>query len=141
MRKALINGGVEEGEVIYINAHGTSTQLNDKVETLIIKRVFGERARTIPVSSTKSVTGHLGAAAGGVEAALCVKAVETGWAPPTIDYENVDQDCDLDSIPGTAREIGKGIVLSSSFGFGGHGSCLVFRTHERWKTEQQWRTR
>lgn len=130
VRAAIADGAVEEGEVIYINAHGTSTQLNDKVETLVIKRVFEDRAYKIPVSSTKSMTGHLGGAAGGLEAVLCVKAVETGWAPPTINYKNVDQDCDLDYIPGKAREIGKGVVLSNSFGFGGHSSCLAFRTYD-----------
>ena len=105
------------------------TQLNDKVETLIIKKVFGDQAYKIPVSSTKSMTGHLGGAAGAVEAVVSVKALETGWAPPTINYENVDPECDLDYIPGKAREIGKGVVLSNSFGFGGHSSCLAFRSY------------
>ncbi len=129
VRAALADGEVDTGEVVYINAHGTSTQLNDKVETLIIKKVFGDQAYKIPVSSTKSMTGHLGGAAGAVEAVVCVKAVETGWAPPTINYENVDPECDLDYIPGKARQIGTGVVLSNSFGFGGHSSCLAFRPY------------
>lgn len=131
VRAAMANGDVEVDEVVYINAHGTSTQLNDKVETLIIKKVFGDRAYGIPVSSTKSMTGHLGGAAGGVEAVVCVKAIETGWAPPTINYENADPECDLDYIPAKARKIGKGVVLSNSFGFGGHCACLAFRTYDR----------
>jgi len=130
VKAAMINGEVDAAEVVYINAHGTSTRLNDQVETLIIKKVFGERAYTIPVSSTKSMTGHLGGAGGAVEAVICVKALQMGWAPPTINYENVDPDCDLDYIPNTAREIGKGVVLSNSFGFGGHSSCLAFRSHD-----------
>jgi 3-oxoacyl-[acyl-carrier-protein] synthase II len=129
VKAALANGQVEMSEVVYINAHGTSTQLNDKVETLIIKKVFGDQAYKIPVSSTKSMTGHLGGAAGAVEAVVSVKALETGWAPPTINYENVDPECDLDYIPGKPREIGKGVVLSNSFGFGGHSSCLAFRSY------------
>lgn len=131
VKVALANGEVEEGEVVYINAHGTSTRLNDKVETLILKNVFGERAYKIPVSSTKSMTGHLGGAAGAVEAVICVKAVEEGWAPPTINYEQVDPECDLDYVPGSARQIGEGVVLSNSFGFGGHSSCLAFRSCDR----------
>lgn len=131
VKTAMANGEVDVGEVVYINAHGTSTQLNDKVETLIIKKVFGNRAYKIPVSSTKSMTGHLGGAAGGVEAVVCVKAIETKLAPPTINYENVDPECDLDYIPNKAREINEGVILSNSFGFGGHSSCLAFRTYDR----------
>ncbi|HUX22035.1 MAG TPA: beta-ketoacyl-ACP synthase II [Spirochaetia bacterium] len=130
VKACLANGEVEMSEVVYINAHGTSTQLNDKVESLIIKKVFGEQAYKIPVSSTKSMTGHLGGAAGAFEAVVVVKTLETGWAPPTINYKNVDPECDLDYIPGKAREIGKGVVLSNSFGFGGHSSCLAFRSYE-----------
>lgn len=131
VKAALANGEVEPGEVVYINAHGTSTQLNDQVETVVIKKVFGDQAYKTPVSSTKSMTGHLGGAAGGVEAVVCVKAIETGMAPPTINYEHVDPACDLDYIPGQARRIGKGVVLSNSFGFGGHSSCLAFRTYDQ----------
>lgn len=130
VKAAIDDGGVQAGEVVYINAHGTSTRLNDQVETLVIKKVFEQRAYEIPVSSTKSMTGHLGGASGGVEAVICVKAAETGWAPPTINYENVDPECDLDYVSGTAREVGKGVILSNSFGFGGHSSCLAFRTYE-----------
>ena len=131
VRAAMVNGEVEPDDVVYINAHGTSTQLNDKVESLIIKKVFAERASRIPVSSTKSMTGHLGGAAGAVEAVICVKALETGRAPPTMNYENIDPECALDYIPNTAREIGKGVALSNSFGFGGHSSCLAFRSYDR----------
>jgi len=131
MQTAMKNGEIDPEEVIYVNAHGTSTPLNDKAETAIIKKVFGDRAHKVAVSSTKSMTGHLGGAAGALEAAVCVKAVETGWAPPTINYQTADPECDLDYIPGNAREVGKGVVLSNSFGFGGHSSCLAFRSYDK----------
>lgn len=131
VKGALEDAGVEDDEVIYINAHGTSTPLNDAVETRIIRNVFGERAHETPISSTKSMIGHLGGAAGAIEAAVCVKTIETGIAPPTINYENPDPECDLDYIPNVAREIGSGITLSNSFGFGGHSSCLAFTPYAR----------
>ena len=129
VRAALADGRIALDEVVYINAHGTSTRQNDAVETVILKNVFGDRAFRIPVSSTKSMVGHLGGAAGALEAVVCVKAVETGWAPPTINYENPDPECDLDYIPGEAREVGQGAVLSNSFGFGGHSSCLAIKPY------------
>ena len=131
MCDALQNAGADKADVTYINAHGTSTPLNDRVETLAIHRVFGEAAARLPVSSTKSMTGHLAGAAGALEAIASIKAVETGWAPPTINYDTPDPECDLDCIPWKAREIKKGLVLSNSFGFGGHSSCLAFRRYER----------
>jgi 3-oxoacyl-[acyl-carrier-protein] synthase II len=126
---ALRNAQVNRDEVSYINAHGTSTQLNDRVESLTIQRVFGDRAQRIPVSSTKSMTGHLGGAAGALEAVVATKAVETGWAPPTINYETPDPECPLDTVPWEARRIDSGAGVSNSFGFGGHSSCLVFRPY------------
>ncbi len=129
MRAALKDAEVGISEVAYINAHGTSTQLNDKVETLAIHKVFGEVARSIPVSSTKSTTGHLAGAAGALEAIISIKVIQTGWAPPTMNYDNPDPECDLDYIPGTPRELRPGLVISNSFGFGGHSSCLAFRRY------------
>ncbi len=129
MVDALRDSGAQTTDVTYINAHGTSTQLNDKVETLAIKKVFGEGALKVPVSSTKSMTGHLSGAAGAIEAIICTKVVETGWAPPTINYDTPDPECDLDYIPWKARQIPSGVVLSNSFGFGGHSSCLAFRRY------------
>lgn len=127
MLNALRDAGAAPTDVTYINAHGTSTPLNDKVETLVIKKVLGEAAPRVPVSSTKSMTGHLAGAAGALEAVICVKVVETGWAPPTINYDTPDPECNLDYVPWKARQIGAGVVLSNSFGFGGHNSCLAFR--------------
>ena len=129
MLNALRDAGAASTDVTYINAHGTSTPLNDKVETLVLKKVLGEAALRVPVSSTKSMTGHLAGAAGALEAVVCVKAVETGWAPPTINYDTPDPECDLDYIPWQARQIAAGVVLSNSFGFGGHNSCLAFRSY------------
>ncbi len=115
-------------DVAYINAHGTSTPQNDKVESRIVHDVFGSRARDVPVSSTKSMTGHLGGAAGVFEALACVQALRTGWAAPTINYRTPDPECDIDCIPNEARRIrAGGVALSNSFGFGGHSSCLAFR--------------
>jgi 3-oxoacyl-[acyl-carrier-protein] synthase II len=127
---AVENAGIAPQDVDYINAHGTSTQLNDRMETLAIRQVFGSHADKLPVSSTKSMMGHLMGAAGAVEAIICTKALETGWAPPTVNYENPDPDCDLDYVPNKARKVDPQIVLSNSFGFGGHNGCLVFR---RWE--------
>ena len=125
MRMALADAGLTGSEVNYLNAHGTSTQLNDKSETAAVKAVFGERAYDIPVSSTKSMTGHLLGAAGGLEAIFCVKALETGTLPPTINHETPDPVCDLDYVPNTARKTDPRIVMSNSFGFGGHNACVI----------------
>lgn len=127
MKKALEMAGISPGEVGYINAHGTSTPLNDKFETIAIKRVFREYAYKIPISSTKSMTGHLLGAAGALEAAICVYTILQGNIPPTINLSNPDPDCDLDYVPHVARKKDVEIALSNSFGFGGHNSVLVFR--------------
>jgi len=125
MQIALADAGLTPGDIGYINAHGTSTLLNDKCETAAIKTVFGEAAYRTPISSTKSMTGHLLGAAGAVEAIFCVRTLSTGMLPPTINYENPDPDCDLDYIPNQARSVQVEHVMSNSFGFGGHNATLV----------------
>jgi 3-oxoacyl-[acyl-carrier-protein] synthase II len=127
MRRAMASAGAATGEVDYINAHGTSTPYNDKYETLAIKKVFGERAQTVPISSTKSMTGHLLGAAGGIESVVCVKAIEQGIVPPTMNLEEPDPDCDLDYVPNVAREVRVRTVLSNNLGFGGQNASVVFR--------------
>jgi 3-oxoacyl-[acyl-carrier-protein] synthase II len=127
---ALHNAGVSPDSVDYINAHGTSTPLNDTNETNVIKKVFGTRAYKIPVSSTKSMTGHLLGAAGGVEAAYTVLAVANGIIPPTINLETPDPECDLDYVPNEAREATVRVALSNSFGFGGTNVCLVIGRYD-----------
>ena len=127
MHMAIKDAGISPAEVGYINAHGTSTKYGDELETMAIKSVFGDHARAVPVSSTKSMTGHLLGAAGGVEAVISVLALERGILPPTINLENPDPECDLDYIPNTARKKQVDIVISNSFGFGGTNATLVFR--------------
>jgi len=127
---ALRDAGLSPQEVDYINAHGTSTQLNDRTETEAIKRVFGERAYRIPISSTKSMTGHLACAAGALEAVACVFVLQEGIIPPTINYEFPDPDCDLDYVPNEARGQRVEVCLSNSFGLGGQNACLILR---RWQ--------
>ncbi len=127
MRLALEDGGIAADSVDYVNAHGTSTPANDSNETAAIKSALGSRANDIPVSSTKSMTGHLLGGSGGIEAVACVLALRNGVVPPTINYNNPDPECDLDVVPNTARELTLGTVLSNSFGFGGHNVCLAFR--------------
>ena len=114
-------------QVDYINAHGTSTPINDAVETLAIKKVFGERARGVPVSSTKSMLGHSLGAAGALEAIACVRTIEEGTIHPTVNYETPDPACDLDYVPNVARRADVKVVLSNSFGFGGQNACLVIK--------------
>jgi 3-oxoacyl-(acyl-carrier-protein) synthase len=127
MRAALQQADLRPDQIDYINAHGTSTPLNDKSETAAIKTVLGEAAYHIPVSSTKSMTGHLLGAAGAIEAVFCVKVINEGIVPPTINYEHPDPDCDLDYVPNTARQLQVDVVMSNSFGFGGHNAVVIFR--------------
>jgi len=127
MWNALRDAGIEPAQVHYINAHGTSTDVGDRIETLAIKRCFGEHAYKLAVSSTKSMTGHLLGGAGGLEAGLTVLAVRDQIAPPTINYEVPDPDCDLDYVPNKARPMPIEYALSNSFGFGGTNGCLVFK--------------
>ncbi len=127
MRMALDNAGVNAEDVDYINAHGTSTPLNDKTETMILKKVFGENARNIPISATKSMVGHLIGAAGSVELITTVLAMDNNVLPPTINYSVPDPECDLDYIPNTAREGKINIAMKNSFGFGGKNSILILR--------------
>lgn len=127
MAGCLQSAGLDPGEVDYINAHGTSTPLNDVAETRAIRHVFGQHARRVPVSSTKGVTGHCLGAAGGIEAAFTVQAIHHGLAPPTANLSIPDPECDLDYIPGQARERPIRCAISNSFGFGGQNSCLAFR--------------
>jgi len=127
MALALKDAGIPPEEIDYINAHGTSTEYNDINETLAIKKIFGERAYKIPISSTKSMTGHLLGAAGAVEGVFSVLALCHGVIPPTINYETPDPQCDLDYVPNEARKVDIKVVLSNSFGFGGTNACVVFR--------------
>lgn len=129
MELAVQDAGVSKDDIGYINAHATST-FADKVETEAIKRVFGERAYRIPVSSTKSMTGHLLGASGGVEAAFCVLAIHDGLVPPTTNLEHPDPECDLDYVPGQARSATVKVAMSNSFGFGGVNACLLFKRVE-----------
>ena len=127
MEAALSDANLVPGDVSYINAHGTSTKLNDKVETLAIKRVFKNHAKNIPVSSTKSMTGHLLGAAGGLEFAICALAIRDNIVPPTINYENPDPECDLDYVPNEARKQQVDVAMTNSLGFGGHNATLVIK--------------
>ena len=130
MRLALADAGVGLDQVDYINAHGTSTPLNDVLETVAIKRLFGEGAYRIPISSTKSMIGHSLGASGSLEAAACVMTITTGMVHPTINYESPDPACDLDYVPNQARQLEVKVVLSNAFGFGGQNACVVFRKFE-----------
>jgi 3-oxoacyl-[acyl-carrier-protein] synthase II len=129
MRSALVRAGLTPQSVDYINAHGTSTVLNDVSETRAIKTVLGEHAYDIAVSSTKSMTGHLLGGAGALEALICTKVLEDGIIPPTINYETPDPDCDLDYVPNELRHADVTIAMSNSFGFGGHNACVILRRY------------
>ncbi|MFN2747109.1 MULTISPECIES: beta-ketoacyl-ACP synthase II [Bacillus] len=130
MKEAIKDSGLAPESVDYINAHGTSTPYNDKFETIAIKEVFGEHAYKLAVSSTKSMTGHLLGAAGGIEAIFSVLAIKEGIIPPTINIETPDEDCDLDYVPDKARRQDVNVVLSNSLGFGGHNATLIFKKYE-----------
>jgi len=127
MEFALKDAGMKPTDIQYINAHGTSTKLNDQIETLAIKKVFGDHAKKVPVSSTKSMTGHLLGAAGGVELIACIMSIRDNMVHPTINYETPDPDCDLDYVPNKARKVNVDVALSNSLGFGGHNATLVVK--------------
>ena len=127
MTQAIEEAKINKEEVSYINAHGTSTKLNDKFETIAIKRTFGDYAYKIPVSSTKSMTGHLLGAAGAIEAIICIEALRDNFIPPTIGYRNKDEDCDLDYVPNVGRNHEVNYALTNSLGFGGHNATLLFK--------------
>ena len=129
MQMALRKAGMGPADVDYINAHGTSTAMNDRCETTAIKAVFGDHAYRIPVSSTKSMMGHLIGAAGAIEAIVCVLAIQNGTVPPTINLEHPDPDCDLDYVPNKPRQHRTRAAMSNSFGFGGHNSVLLFKEY------------
>jgi 3-oxoacyl-[acyl-carrier-protein] synthase II len=130
MRNAMRDAGIQPSQVQYVNAHGTSTGVGDRAETLAIKRAFGEHAKKLAVSSTKSMTGHLLGGAGGFEAGITVLAIRDGIAPPTINYEFPEPECDLDYVPNHARKMEIEYALSNSFGFGGTNGCLIFKRYE-----------
>ncbi len=130
MRRALQKAGMRPDQVDYINAHGTSTQYNDRTETQAIKACFGDHAYRLAISSTKSMTGHTLGAAGGVEAVVCVMAIQTGIIPPTINLHHPDPDCDLDYVPNEARQAAVNVAMTNSMGFGGHNACLIFKRYE-----------
>ena len=130
MRNALRDAGVEPAQIDYINAHGTSTELGDRIETMAIKRCFGEHARKVAVSSTKSMTGHLLGGAGGLEAGITVMAIRDQVAPPTVNYETPDPECDLDYVPNHSRPMRIELALSNSFGFGGTNGALIFKRYK-----------
>jgi 3-oxoacyl-(acyl-carrier-protein) synthase len=130
MRWAVDDAGLELDEIDYINAHGTSTLLNDATETYAIKKLFGEQAYNIPVTSTKSVTGHAMGGAGAIEAIFCVRALEEGIIPPTWNYETPDPECDLDYVPNSPRKAELKTTMSNSFGLGGQNACLVLGKYD-----------
>jgi beta-ketoacyl-acyl-carrier-protein synthase II len=130
MGRALKDAKLQPSDINYINAHGTSTPVGDKTETIAIKKLFGEQAYKVAISSTKSMTGHLLGAAGGIESAIAAKVIETGIIPPTINYEHADPECDLDYVPNEPRKAEITHVLSNSFGFGGTNATLIFSRHQ-----------
>jgi 3-oxoacyl-[acyl-carrier-protein] synthase II len=127
MMQAIAEGGISPDKIDYINAHGTSTPYNDQFETMAAKTVFGEHAYKLAISSTKSMTGHLLGAAGGLEAIFTVKALQEGILPPTMNYVNADPECDLDVVPNEARKVDIEYAMSNSLGFGGHNATLIFK--------------
>ena len=126
MRRALERADAAPEDIGYVNAHGTGTPLNDAAETRAIKEVFGERAYSVPISSSKSMTGHMLGAAGAFESIVTILAMRDGFLPPTVNLEHPDPECDLDYIPNLGRAADVRLAMTTSFGFGGHNSCLVF---------------
>jgi 3-oxoacyl-(acyl-carrier-protein) synthase len=126
MQRAMASAGIEPKDVDYINPHATSTVVGDVMETKSIKLALGEHAHRIPISATKSMTGHLLGAAGAFEAVACIMSIRDGWVHPTINYETRDPECDLDYVPNEARQVPVDVVLSNSFGFGGQNASIVF---------------
>ncbi|MFA5115623.1 MAG: beta-ketoacyl synthase N-terminal-like domain-containing protein, partial [Candidatus Omnitrophota bacterium] len=127
MEMAMDDAGLNPQDISYINAHGTSTKLNDKIETLAVKKAFGSVAKKVMISSTKSMTGHLLGAAGGVEFIVCCLTIKDNIIPPTINYENPDPECDLDYVPNAARKVEVRACISNSLGFGGHNASLLLK--------------
>jgi len=130
MQRALADANLNPADIDYINAHGTSTALNDSTETRAIKKVFGDQAYKIPISSTKSMLGHAMGASGALEAIVCAQAIQHGWLPPTINYETPDPECDLDYVPNQPRQVSVDTTLSNSFGLGGQNACLVLKRYQ-----------
>ena len=130
MQHALDGAGLAASDVDYINAHGTSTKANDATETAAIKTVFGDSAYSMPISSTKSMTGHLLGGAGALESLVCILAIRDGVVPPTINYTTPDPECDLDYVPNEARSVAVDKAMTNSFGFGGHNVSLIFAAPE-----------
>jgi 3-oxoacyl-[acyl-carrier-protein] synthase II len=130
MERAIKDAGIQATQIDYINAHGTSTPVGDKYETAAIKKVLGDYAYKVPVNSTKSMTGHLLGAAGGIEAVISVLAMKNGEIPPTINIENPDPECDLDYVANVGRKHSVDIAMSNSFGFGGHNATIIMKRFE-----------
>ena len=130
MQIALDDAGIKPGDIDYINAHGTSTPMNDLSETIAMKTVFKEKTKNLPISSTKSMTGHLLGAAGGVESIFSILTIKNSLIPPTINYDEPDPECNLDYVPNVARKKVVRIVMSNSFGFGGTNATLIFKSFE-----------
>ncbi|HOX14417.1 MAG TPA: beta-ketoacyl-[acyl-carrier-protein] synthase II, partial [Spirochaetales bacterium] len=130
IRRAIEDAGLAPSDIQYYNAHGTSTPINDPTETLMVKKAFGDHAGKLKISSTKSVTGHMIAAAGAVEAIVCVQAIREGFCPPTINLDEPDPACDLDYVPNKGVALPVRAAASASLGFGGHNGCVVFRRAE-----------
>ena len=129
MKKAVADADINPEKIDYINAHGTSTEMNDKFETMAIKRLMGDYAYKVPISSTKSMTGHLLGAAGGIEAIACLMAINEGVIPPTINYNIKDENCDLDYVPNHARKVEVSYAMSNSLGFGGHNASIILKKY------------
>ena len=131
MKLALDDAGMSAEDIDYINAHGTSTKMNDSLETKAIRNAFGEHADKLCVSSTKSMTGHLLGAAGAIEAVITVMAVKEDFAPATVNYKEADDECDLDIVADTGRNTGIRAALSNALGFGGHNACIIFKKYRQ----------